>query len=61
MKVWLCETYETDGYDSWGEHVTVWHRKEDAEQHGAAVAKDISAADYAGYVGRFNVWEAEVQ
>lgn len=58
MKVWLCETYETDGYDHWGERVTVWRRKEDAEQHGAAVAEEASAE----YVkGRFSVWEAEVQ
>lgn len=58
MKVWLCETYETDGYDHWGEHVTVWRRKEDAVQHGAAVAEEASAA----YIkGRFSVWEVEVQ
>lgn len=58
MKVWLCETYETDGYDHWGEHVTVWHRKEDAEQHGAAVVEEVGS----GFItGRFNVWEAEVQ
>lgn len=58
MKVWLCQTYETDGYQYWGEHVTVWRCKEDAERHGAAVAKETTE----GYVqGWFNVWEAEVQ
>lgn len=27
MKVWVCETWETDGYDRFGEHITLWYKK----------------------------------
>lgn len=57
MKVWVCETWETDGYDHFGEHITLWHKKEDAEAHGKAVA-DESTAQYV--TGKFQVCEAVV-
>ena len=58
MKVWVCKTWETDGYDDFGEHITLWHKKEDAVAHGQAVADE----DTIQYVtGRFQVWEAAVR
>lgn len=58
MKVWVCETWETDGYDTFGEWVTLWHNEEDATKHGQEVA-DSCTAQY--IEGRFRVWEASVQ
>lgn len=58
MKVWVCETWETDGYDDFGEYITLWHKKEDAMAHGQSVADECTNQ----YVtGRFRVWEAAVQ
>lgn len=58
MKVWVCETWETDGYDHFGEHITLWHKKEDAVAHGQAVADECTTQYVAG---RFTVREATVQ
>lgn len=58
MKVWVCETWETDGYDHFGEHITLWYKEEDAVAQGKAVADECTTQ----YVeGRFQVWEADVQ
>lgn len=58
MKVWVCETWETEGYDTFGEHITLWYKKEDAVAHGQSVADECTNQ----YVtGRFRVWEAVVQ
>lgn len=58
MKVWICETWETDGYDTYGECITLWHNKEDAVKHGQEVA-DACTSQYID--GRFKVREAVVQ
>lgn len=58
MKVWVCKTWETDGYDHFGEHITLWRNKEDAEARGKAVA-DEGTTQYV--TGRFQVWEAAIR
>lgn len=58
MKVWVCETWESDGWDRFGEHLTLWYKQEDAMKHGQAVADECTTQ----YVkGGFKVWEAIVQ
>ena len=58
MKVWVCETWEVEEYDTFGERITIWRNKEDAVRHGQREA-DVRTTKYAK--GRFRVWEAVVQ
>lgn len=58
MKVWICETWETDGWDVFGEGITLWRNKGDAVQYGQDFV-DSCADPYSN--GRFQVWEEPVQ
>ena len=59
MKVWVCETWETEGYDYFGEHITLWYKREDAVAHGQAVIAE--GTDDPHVTSNFRVWGVVVQ
>ena len=58
MKVWICETRETDGYDYFGEDVTLWYKQDDALKHAQTIVDECT--DPHTQV-RFTVREVRVQ
>ena len=58
MKVWVCETWETDGYDRFSEHITLWYKREDAIAHGRAVIAEDADRHI---TSNFRVWGVVVQ
>lgn len=58
MKVWVCETWETDGWDVVSEHITLWRNKEDAVKYGQDFI-DSCTDPYTN--GHFRVREEVVQ
>ena len=58
MKVWVCETWETDGYETWGESISIWHSEETAREYGQSV---VGSATGAYWHKNYQVWEELVQ
>ena len=59
MRVWVCVTWETDGYDYFGEDVTLWFKEEDAIKHGNSHVEYLVTSDYTH--GSFTVYEREIK
>lgn len=59
MKVWVCETWGSVGYDYFGNDVTLWFKEEDAVKHGNNHVEYLGTSDY--IQGRFTVYEREIK